>query len=438
MPAHSSLNASLALTSSKQDDALIPWTSNPVIANSATYAAYPGLAQLPRSTAQAEMAGINATLNFNTHPSDWVGLTARYRYYDRKDRMPQFDGGNTVRFDGVPEPGPYMTEPFDLTQSTANVDATFTPVAYTALKIGMGQDNRERTSRAYQNLTDFSARASLDVTANQYIQLRGIVERTRREGTGLNNEAITGAGGQELSRFFDDAERTRERRTLLVTVMPLPMLDFTASYVRGEDTYDGAEQRFGLLDDKNTSITVGVHVDPSDTVAFGLDYGQSKFSSFQRSRNANPAPDPSWTDPTRDWTLDNDEKVNSFDLYLDLIKTAPNTDIRFAYTLSDSDNAFVHGGPRIATLTALGTFEALPNVTNKWKRGTVDLRHYFTERIGLGVEYWYEKLEVNDYQTINLPGTGTPRIDYLGELSTGYGNRPYTGKTGFARVIVKF
>ena len=61
-----------------------------------------------------------------------------------------------------------------------------------------------------------------------------------------------------------------------------------------------------------------------------------------------------------------------------------NTDIRFAYSYSDSDNAFVHGGPRIATLAAtkdaLGnpTFEALPNVTNTWQRFTVDAEVQFS------------------------------------------------------------
>jgi hypothetical protein len=63
----------------------------------------------------------------------------------------------------------------------------------------------------------------------------------------------------------------------------------------------------------------------------------------------------------------------------------------------------------------------------------------FAPKIGLRVGYWYEKLEVTDYATIDLPGQpGTPRIDYLGLLSTGYGNRPYTGNTGFFRILYFF
>jgi hypothetical protein len=34
--------------------------------------------------------------------------------------------------------------------------------------------------------------------------------------------------------------------------------------------------------------------------------------------------------------------------------------------------------------------------------------------------------------------TGIPRIDYLGSLRTGYGNRPYEGHRVFARVLYRF
>jgi hypothetical protein len=146
--------------------------------------------------------------------------------------------------------------------------------------------------------------------------------------------------------------------------------------------------------------------------------------------------------------MDNSEKVNNFDLYLDLIKPINKTDIRFAYNLSDSDNAFGFGGPRIAALAAtkdaLGnpTFEALPNVTNTWQQFMVDLKYAFSAKIGLAFGYMYEKFDVTDFATINLPGTSgldaQPRIDYLGGLTTGYGNRPYKGNTATFRLLYFF
>jgi len=57
----------------------------------------------------------------------------------------------------------------------------------------------------------------------------------------------------------------------------------------------------------------------------------------------------------------------------------------------------------------------------------------------VGVGWWYEKFDVTDFATIDLPGQpGVPRIDYLGEISTGYGNRPYDGNTVTVRLLYLF
>ncbi|MGE0040724.1 MAG: MtrB/PioB family outer membrane beta-barrel protein, partial [Vicinamibacterales bacterium] len=153
--------------------------------------------------------------------------------------------------------------------------------------------------------------------------------------------------------------------------------------------------------------------------------------------------DPSWTDPERDWTLNNDEKVNNFSLYLNV--AVPKGDLRASYDFSDSDNAFIHGGPRIDALRAIGQSIPLPNVTNQWQQLRLDYKLWFTQKVGLGVGYLYEKFDVTDYATIDSNGpvgfneaTGIPRIDWLGEIMTGYGSRPYEGNVGFFRVLYRF
>jgi hypothetical protein len=81
----------------------------------------------------------------------------------------------------------------------------------------------------------------------------------------------------------------------------------------------------------------------------------------------------------------------------------------------------------------------LPNVTNAWHRASADLQYFLTRQVGLGFGYWYEKLRISDFATLDLPGQpGVPRIDYLGAITTGYGNRPYKGSTGFIRLMYLF
>ena len=93
---------------------------------------------------------------------------------------------------------------------------------------------------------------------------------------------------------------------------------------------------------------MGVSYAPSARVNLGADYGNESFEALQASRTANPdsgvpgvdraGPTPTATD------LTNDEKVNTFTAYLNLVKVLAKTDIRATYDYSDSDQGFVHGG----------------------------------------------------------------------------------------------
>ena len=215
------------------------------------------------------------------------------------------------------------------------------------------------------------------------------------------------------------------------------MLDISVSSSMAKDRYTGAGHEFGLLDNDNTNYTVSVDFSPMDAVDLGASYGRDHFVTNQKSRNANPPPDPTWTDPARDWTLKNQETVNNVDVFLNLPKLIRKTTVKVDYSMADSDNGFLFGGPRITSLAAAGQFLPLPNVTNKWQKAAADVQYHVAKKVGVAFAYWWEKFAVNDYATINMPD-GSPRIDYLGELSTGYGNRPYKGSTAMMRVLYFF
>ena len=452
LPGHTTANASFSTSISRQDAALIPWTTNSVIANSAVYALFPGLASLPRDTADMHVNYANGTMNVSSRPNRWVALTARYRYNNRNDFTREFDATEYVRFDAVPEESGGPTEAFNINRHTFDVTASFTPFTFGAIRAGYGYDKWEHTVVFTEGWRDNTARVSFDTIGNQYVTLRAQYEHTKRDAIGLSVADLADSGFQDATRIYDEASRIRNRGGLTAEFTPVSMVGVNVSVSAGKDDYQGADPtlQFGLLNNKNTAFTAGVTVSPNAKVNFGADYGRETYDSLQQSRNANPAPDPSWTDPNRNWTLANNETVNTFTAYANLAKALEKTDIRVSYDYSDSDQGFVHGGPRIPALAALGQFIGLPDVTNKWQRATVDVIYSLSRNLGVGFSYWYEKLDIADYATINTAGpatlpvaslgtqTNTPRIDWLGELSTGYGNRPYRGQTGFIRVFYMF
>jgi len=433
------INGTVAFTRMSQNDPLIPWTINPVLQTPAVFAAFPNLAALPRTTAQAKVDGLNAVLNFTTRPNRFYGITARYRYNNHDNKTPPFNGTQYVRFDAVPEDTGGFSEAFDIVENLADLNVHFNVLPYTTLRVGYGFDSFDRTGRAFSNMTDHTVRTSIDTVGNEWVTIRALYEFTDRKGSGFSEDAIEDGGSQPGLRFYDEADRTRHRGTVLFVVTPRETMDLTFSLAAGSDAYGGPGHEFGLLDNDNQSYNVGINFYPSEFLNVGANYGRDHFVSDQKSRNANPPPDPQFNDPSRDWMLKNTENVNNFDLYADLPKLARKTTARVTYDFSDSDNAFVHSGPRILSLAAAGQFIPLPNVTNSWHRLGTDVQYFFVPRVGVGVDYWYERFNVRDFNTIDIPGQpGTPRIDYLGEISTGYGNRPYRGNTVFVRLLYLF
>ena len=456
LPSRTTVSGTLWFSAMNQNDTLIPWTINPAAANTSVYTQFPGLATLPRQTAEARVHGLNGAFNLTSRPNNFLGLNMRYRFNDHRNLTPVFDAHEYVRFDAVPEDIENgLSQNFNIRQNTFDLTGTFKLAPYTALNLGYVFDDFQRSGRAFSDMRDYTLRASVDTLGNRFVTVRASFDHTTRIGAGFSEASLEEGGLQPGLRFYDEADRDRDRGALLFVVTPASNMDVTFQMTAGRDIYKGEGHQFGLLDNNNQSYNIGASVSPIMTVTIGANYGREIFSSLQSARNANPPGTDygSWFDPNRTWNLDNDEHVHNVMAYVDLVDTLPKTDLRFAYDFSDSNQAFIHSGPRItalatnAILTAgdsrpcaaglTSCFEGLPNVTNTWHRFTADLRYNVTTRVGFGVAYWYEKFDVSDFATVDVT-PGVPRIDYLGSLTTGYGNRPYKGQTGFIRLLYTF
>jgi hypothetical protein len=451
LPGRTTANASFTMGASHQDAALIPWTTNTSINTPAVYAAFPELAQLPRDSAGMRVNYTSGTANVSSRAIKNLTLGLRYRYYGRNDYTRGFDGVEYVRFDAVPEETGGVSEPLQYSRNTAEFTAAFTGLPYGTLRAGYVFDQYEHV-RVNQGFKDDTAKISYDLVGAQWLTLRAQYEHGKRRAFGFDEEVLVEMGMQPDARFYDEASRDRDRFTVMADLNPTSSFGVNFTLYSGKDDYAGADsqQEFGLLNNKNTGWTTGVNYAPNAKVNLGADYGRETYNALEESRNANPAPDPSWTDPNRNWSMTQDETVNNFTAYVNLVKAIDKTDIRASYDLMDSDQSYVHGGPRIASLTAANQFVPFPDVTNKWQRATIDLTYSFSKKLGFGASYWYEKFDVQDYATIDSAGpqtlprpelgaqTENARIDWLGSITTGYAVRPYKGQTFFVRLFYFF
>jgi hypothetical protein len=175
---------------------------------------------------------------------------------------------------------------------------------------------------------------------------------------------------------------------------------------------------------------------PNDEQSVTAAYGWESFTSLQRSRYATNATEQA--NPTRDWTTDYDGDVN----YLDFAYTnsaLEKTDIRLMVDWSRSNDTYLYG---LAAGSPLVVPEQLPPVKNELLRGEIDVTYEITRNVRLGVAYWFDDYNVEDFAlgpdtvsgiALPPPNPNQP-LTPTNALLLGYQYRPYTAHTGWVRL----
>lgn len=426
LPARSRASAYFALSGSRQNEAILPHTINTAIPT----------IPLERGSADADFRTIATNLTFTTRPNRYFALDARYRLHDLENRTPFFPVEEYVRLDQVVEDlGAEGPEHYSVQRQSVDVDATFSPVAFTGIKVGYGRAAGNRTARHFLSTVEDTFRTSVDYTGNQYVTVRGLYEHAVRDGSDFDEEFLDVVGEQPGMRHYDIANRNRDRITALVTVMPVGTLGVTASIAAGEDDYPDSE--FGLANNDHRVYSLSFDVNPREDAQFGAAYSYERYTWLGRSRNA--APGAQFTDPTRNWSTDGDDKVHNVGGYVDLLRLFPRTEIRANYDYNHSRSVYTYGLAPNTTLTAV---QPLPRIFNELHGTTVDTRYFIRENVALGFVYLFEKYDVDDFaleggieSSIALPQVqpGEPLVPTTGILLN-YIYRPYTAHSAWVRL----
>lgn len=419
-------NAFISIGRWNQNEPLAPSTSNTALV----------APPLERNSAEAKADIVSMVYNLNSRPTQSLWLNAKYRYYDYNNKSALFESGQLVG-DWALGTVIWENEPSSMKRHTLDLDASCSPYSYLGFDAGYSRESSDRTYRIFEKTDEDTFRVAVDSTGNQYVTLRAKFERSKRTGSGFDEALLDEVGEQPGMQHYDIADRTRNRTTATLTITPVAQFDVNASVSTGHDDYTNSG--FGLRDNKNNTWSVGFDVVPTETVNFGLNYGREKYTALQYSRTANPAPDPTYTDATRDWWMDQDDTVKTFTASLDLLKALPKTDIRIGYDISDGDATYVYNmKPEQKVFTTVPLAQLAP-LKNKLTDGRVDLQYFVRPNLALGVAYWYQDYKVDDFA---LNGTVLNQLNPLNastgastaSIYSGYLYRNYTAHTGWLRM----
>jgi MtrB/PioB family decaheme-associated outer membrane protein len=432
LPGRSRVSAYLSVGQWAQNEKLVDPTVNTAIMLLAP--------PLERPTAETKADIVSMLYSFNSRPNEYVWLNASYRYYDYANKTPFYE---TVALVGDWAPGTavWENEPSSLKRETINLDASIAAHKYLAIGMGFSREDADRTHRIFEKTAEDTYRVSFDSTANQYVALRTKYEHSTREGSGFEPELLAEVGEQPDTRHYDIANRTRDRVTAIFTVTPSQYVDFNASISNGKDVY--GDTGFGLRDNDNRSWSLGADVIPSERINLGVNYSDEKYTAMQYSRTANPltATDVTFNDPTRDWWMDQGDKVKTLSLNADFLKCIRKTDIRLGYDISDGSATYVYNmKPEQKVFTTVPLTQLTP-LKNKLNEGRMDVQYYIRPNIAFGGAYWYEMYKVEDFAlseaTLNslAPANATTGV-FASSVYSGYLYRNYRAHTGWLRLTV--
>ena len=400
----------------RQNAALLPLTINSAVPET----------PLPRATAEANARTLAMNYTFTSRPVSGLWLNAGYRYYDFDNRTPVFLAPITVTFDQTVAAG-RPTEALGYKRGNANVEVSVVPLTFTALRMGYQRNTSDRTYRVFERTTEDVYRASADTTLSRFVMVRASAERSKRRGSGLDEEVLLEAGEQLDMRHYDVADRDRNTVTGLVQITPHKWVGFSASVSTGKDNY--LDSGFGLQDADSHAYSVAADVGSPDRISGTLSYTNERFTSLQNSRYVSVPGSEQVTDPARDWTTDQGDQTHTIGASVDLLKLVPRTQIRLSFDGSRSTATYVY---RTAAGWPVAPLLPLPRIHNEIREAMADVRYAFTRRVALGFLYEFEDYTVDDFAQSD---TTLNRLDTTGSLFMGYLYRPYTFSSAGVRLI---
>lgn len=400
------------------------WTNDSPLQPFTINASLPQLS-LPRTTSEAAVQVTSANLSLVSRPvKDWR-LAARARLYDFDNHTTPLALPQMVSYDtsvrATPTGGPEL---LSRSRATLSADATWTgtPVALT---VGVQREQGDLSHRIFAATVENAVSLRADTVSTSWMTLRLAYDHATRTGNGLDEASLAAIGEQPLLRHFDVANRTRDRFTTQVDIVPTGAITLSASGGMGNDDYP--DSYFGLREARFRTFATGVDLAAPGGVTVGGTYTYERYFGAQRSRSATPGAQQA--DPARDWTTDALEIVHYVSVFITPPRLGPNTDVRGAYDWADARTHFQYG---VAPGGPLPQPTQLPKVSNRLQQLRLDVRHRLASRLSATFRYVYEPFDVYDF------AFDPSVVDGLVQPSTlvmGYVYRPYRAQSAVAGLL---
>jgi len=422
------LTGALSVGSMSMETGLLPISTNPGLATSATAPDRAFTVVPPYGDISAKFNTLMASVRFTGDPSSKFGYILSYRKYQLSDKTDPYtfrsfargDVGASVNAAGVTR----EAEGF----ATQSLRGEVHVLPATGLRFGVsyGQDTRHYDAREYLDVEDHNLQASADYTYKR-ASLHAVWTLLDRKPGSTNFDAIqpTWQGATQT----DITERKRHLLSGMLTLIPTDKFSITVTGQRQRN--DFAESVTGLLDQSFDSAGADVTYLPNEKFNCYAGYVFEKYffemAAAYIPRGLAPPFDPAnlWANRTTDkvdtyrigfnWAL----RPEKWQLDANLDYTKPRSESLYDFArpgtpiggLNEANGVFPANVPPVPGFP-VSTFDRFPLVSKNFIIAKINLSYHVDKNLTASVMYWKQKFDNIDWQTNNT-------LPYMGRVDPG-------------------
>ena len=388
--ARTRISGRLAAGKMEQDDRVLPYTVNPLLAGGA----------LPRTRFDGEVDTLYADVRVSSRPLPKLRLRGEF-VYDQRDNDTPRDTWDYVVSDSIAAIQPRDNLPYGYERYRLGLSGNYRFPFGTSGQLGYQYDNHQRDFTEVDETEEHEVWGELRLSALDSADLRVKYSYATRDGDDYEPVNATQPPQNPLLRKYNFADRDRESLELSTTLQPTERLDLTLTGLFAQDDYDDSDLGLDKGEYRNVTLDAGLRLSRDIVMTGQLGYDELETTQFG-----------SQSFSTADWTANQKDKSWIAGISIDLPRIVERVRGRLGYTYIDTTGEIENN--------TSGLRSDFPDLDTTRHRVELDLRYQVNDKIDVGVAYLFEDYNVDDW---TLDGVQPDTVNNL--LASGANWRGY-------------
>ena len=395
LPANTTVNGHISVGRMKQDEDLLPYTTNGMIST----------APLPGNSADGQVDTTNVDLRAVSSPARKFTLEGQFRYNRRDNRTPERVYDYVVT-DLALAPVPVSNVAYDYDRYDYRLGGDYRIDSRTRLHAGIDHEYYKRSAQARNDTRTDRLSTRLDTRAFEFAEVTAEVYTERRNGSDYDTVEDTPSPQNPLMRLYNLADRIRNGFKTNLSVFANERISFGMDFEASNDHYGSSPLG---LDHGNYA---GFGLDISALLARNVTAYAITHVETSKSKQANSQ---DFSDP--DWTGNTSDKYFTATLGLKYPEIIRKLGANLEYTYASSTGQI--------TNQTNGLISDFPDLETRFHQVRLGLEYPYNKDLSLKFGYLFQKYRANDWALEGVSPDTVPNLLSLGAEPQDYSNHVF-------------